>query len=124
MKAAALLMFLTLFAGCQSAKGRQSSQLEHLAAAMTGTFSSAAQASVNPTYFPVQLVMHPIWTDRKDGHWLYVEQALETALDRPYRQRVYHVRTSGAGFASEVYELPGDLARFVGAFRDPAVFAG
>jgi hypothetical protein len=61
--------------------------------------------------------MIPIWTDREDGHWLYVEQAAASSLDRPYRQRVYHVTAQEDGsFRSEVYSVPEPL-RFAGAWK-------
>ena len=91
---------------------------------MTGCFSSAAQAAADPEYFEVRLVMVPIWRARDDGPWLYIEQAVATALDRPYRQRVYHLVREADGVRSEVYELPGDSIDFAGAWRDVAAFDG
>jgi hypothetical protein len=89
---------------------------------MTGSFSSEAQAKADEAYFDIRLEMVPIWTDREDGVWLYVEQAAATARERPYRQRVYRVTEAVEGrFASEVFELPEPL-RFAGAWRDPAEF--
>lgn len=71
----------------------------------------------------MRLHMAPIWTDRADGRWLYVEQAMATALDKPYRQRIYCVTDGGDGTVlSAVYELPNAAAR-VGAWRAPEVFA-
>ena len=42
---------------------------------MTGTFSTAVQATEDPEFFDLSLHIKPIWTDRTDGRWLYVEQA-------------------------------------------------
>ncbi len=101
-------------------------EIELLAAWMTGSFSSAAQAAADPeNYRDIRLEMARIWRDRTDGPWLYVEQAAAESLDRPYRQRVYQLvaRPDGA-FESRVYTLPGDPRRFAGAGRDPAVLAG
>ena len=89
-----------------------------LATMMTGSFSSAAQAEADTTYFDIRLEMVPIWADRTDGPWLYVEQAAASALDEPYRQRVYQLRTDGVGVRSIVYELP-DPMRFAGDWADP-----
>ena len=87
---------------------------------MTGSFSSVAQAEADDRYRDIRLEMVPIWTDRDDGSWLYVEQAAAAALDRPYRQRVYRVSEAEDGlFTSEVFSLP-DPAALAGAFRDPA----
>ena len=89
---------------------------------MTGSFSSEAQARADETYFDIRLEMVPIWTDRDDGIWLYVEQAAASALDRPYRQRVYRVTEAVEGrFASEVFSFPEPL-RFAGAWQEPAKF--
>ena len=100
--------------------------VERLAEWMTGSFSSAAQAEADPeNYFDVRLEMSRIWSSRTDGVWLYVEQAVATALDRPYRQRIYRVHDVGAGaILSEVFELPGDPLPYAGAFHDPGRFDG
>lgn len=81
---------------------------------LTGWFDSADQAASDPEgYFDIRLVMLPIWPDRTDGCWLYVEQAATTALDRPYRQRVYRVHRAESGMLhSDVFTLPGDPLAF------------
>ncbi len=95
-----------------------------LAGWMTGTFSSREQALADPdNYFEVRLVMAPIWTERDDGPWLYVEQAVATALDQPYRQRVYHLVSLEEGVRSDVYELPGDPLELAGAWERTDAFA-
>lgn len=92
-----------------------------LADAMTGTFSSAEQSAADPTnYFDVRLVMTPIWFNRTDGKWFYVEQAIATSAAKPYRQRVYHVTTESDGtFRSAVFTLPGDPLRFADGSGKP-----
>lgn len=95
-----------------------------VARTLAGSYTSAAQAKGDPEYFEVELRMAPIWTTRTDGHWLYVEQAMATALDKPYRQRIYNIVEAGDGAVlSMVYELPNAAER-VGAWRDPALFDG
>jgi hypothetical protein len=111
--AAALWAFtLALPAGADPA-------LAELAARMTGVFSSAGQAKADSEFRDVRLVMVPVWTGRTDGPWLYVEQAIADALDRPYRQRVYRLRKTADGQAVEsvVYALPGDPLRFAAAWK-------
>ena len=94
-----------------------------LVAAMTGSFSSQAQSLADSSYFDIRLQMVPIWTQRDDGAWLYVEQAAAAALDRPYRQRVYRVTAEEDGsFRSEVFSIPEPL-RFAGAWREEAPLA-
>jgi hypothetical protein len=103
--------------------GSSDPDLDRLATWMSGRFSSAAQAETDPEYLDVRLTVTPIWTDRSDGRWLYVEQALGASLDRPYRQRVYRVvRGEDGSLESRVYLLP-DPAAYVGAGADPSRFA-
>lgn len=93
--------------------------LDRLASYMAGGFSSNAQSVQDTSYFDIRLQMAPIWqTKTKDGYWLYVEQAMATRQEKPYRQRVYHVHRSAAGkLVSEVYELTRPL-RFAGQFKE------
>lgn len=97
--------------------------LDLLAERLTGHFSSERQSAEQPGYFDIHLHSVRIWRERNDGIWIYVEQAMATALEKPYRQRVYLLVAEPDGsFASVVYELP-DPAAFVGAWADPARFA-
>jgi hypothetical protein len=90
---------------------------------MTGAFSSCAQALEDSAYHDVRLHMVRIWPHRVDGYWLYVEQALASAMDQPYRQRVYHVdHIGGAYYCSTVYTVP-DPSRFRGAWRNESALA-
>ena len=115
------LVLLLFAASCQSSSHIRIERVAELGEWMTGTFSSASQAAAQPDdYYDVRLVMVPIWTERADGPWLYVEQAIGTALDRPYRQRVYHLVEDERGLVSEVYTLPGDPLAFAGRFEDAA----
>jgi hypothetical protein len=113
------LAAVALLGACGATRTEPSARanVERVAELLTGVFSSAEQARVEPAYFEVRLVVHPIWTEREDGPWLYVEQAMATAVDQPYRQRVYHLVADGEAVVSEVYELP-DAARAVGCFRE------
>jgi CpeT protein len=96
--------------------------LEDLVEMLTGSFSSQAQAledSLN--FWDIRLEMTPIWTDRGDGPWLYVEQAAAAKLDKPYRQRVYRVTRAGDNlFESAVFSLP-DPEAVIGAWAQPAM---
>lgn len=98
--------------------------LEHLMKWMCGSYSSATQAAADSDYFHILLHMAPIWEERADGPWLYVEQAVAASADKPYRQRVYHLlEAGGERFVSEVLELPEPQTRFVGAWRDATLLA-
>ncbi len=90
---------------------------------LVGNFSSTQQAAADPDYADVHLHIRQIWPGREDGPWLYVEQGLATALEKPYRQRIYQLATlPDDRVKSSVFTLP-EPARFVGAWRDPERFA-
>lgn len=94
---------------------------------LTGSFSSEAQSLADERFFDIRLRAARIWPEIDDGSvWLYVEQAVGTAMDRPYRQRVYELVAGSAGspydVESRVYTL-AEPAAFIGAFDDPERFA-
>lgn len=133
---AVLGVFATTMTGCASSSAPDASgtaatapsagELEaRLARVLSGTFSSAAQhAEDSENYFDIRLVCVPIWEDRTDGKWLYIEQAIAAAPQRPYRQRIYHITSDGAETVSEVYTLPGDdPLEFAGSYEDPGAFS-
>lgn len=97
--------------------------LQRLAGWMTGFFSSAAQAAADSAYYDIRLVMTPIWSERSDGLWLYVEQAVAGREAQPYRQRVYRLRrVSAERLESAVFQLAAP-ERFAGAWRTPQAFS-
>lgn len=123
---AVALPLLVPVAGCFTIKGEPGAKPAVMPAAMragelmSGTYSSAAQAKADPDFRDVRLHMVRIWPERTDAYWLYVEQAMASSLDKPYRQRVYAVKVEPDGkVASHVYELPGDPMGFAGAWKDP-----
>lgn len=98
--------------------------LETLLYLMKGSFSSQAQAESDSTFYDIRLEMAPIWTDRTDGYWLYVEQAAAQSLDQPYRQRVYHLtQLNDSTFSSRVFAIDEPL-RFAGAWQEQDPLAG
>lgn len=121
---AAVATSLALLAGC-TAVGPYPNDVAELARWMSGTFSSRAQSQAPASEFlDIRLVMTPIWRERDDGAWLYVEQAAAADLERPYRQRVYHLTQNAEGaIVSDVFTLPGDPLRFAGAWRRADGFA-
>ena len=93
--------------------------LEALAATMAGSYSSAAQAVEDTSYFNIELEMVRIWPKRKDGAWFYVEQAAATSKEKPYRQRVYHLQElNDSTFTSDILTIKGGEVLF-GAYKDP-----
>lgn len=113
-----LLFPIALLSGaCAPAPEPAPTRLDHLAAWMTGSFSSADQAAADTLFLDIRLRMAPVWSHRTDGPWLYVEQAAATDLDTPYRQRIYHLAERPDGvLESAVLEIPDPL-RFAGAWR-------
>lgn len=110
-----LCLFLGFFAGGFAQKKQtksfkavelKRSDLYTLRNRMIGVFTSERQSSKDPHYLSVQMVMKPIWSDRHDGYWMYVEQAEVGEEAKPYRQRLYHLyRLDKTTIVSEVYEI-------------------
>lgn len=94
--------------------------LESLFLLMQGSFNSENQSLQDSTYYNISLHMYPIWKDR--GHFLYVEQALNSMQNKPYRQRVYELtRVSDSTISSAVYTLPND-SLYIGKYNTPEAF--
>ncbi|MFY7787082.1 MAG: chromophore lyase CpcT/CpeT [Thermoflexibacteraceae bacterium] len=112
-------VFISMALVAQSPQSpKKDKELRKLVKFMTGSFHSGEQAAQDSSFFKVHLTMTPIWQDRNIGYWLYVEQAMSTALNKPYRQRVYHVYRDDKGrLVSAVYTLPSNPLRFAGAFK-------
>jgi hypothetical protein len=100
------------------------SMMKRLAASLTGNYSSEAQSKTDRSYYDIRLHIQPVWTERKDGPWFYVEQARADYQDQPYRQRVYHLVALGGGaFESQILTF-ADPKPFIGAWKNPAPFEG
>lgn len=120
-----LLCSILLLFACQHQKKPANKELQLLVNMMTGEFNSAKQSAENDEYFDITLKMRPVWDELPgDGVWLYVEQAVTSKQDKPYRQRLYHVTQLKEGmFSSQVYELPNPEAA-IGAFSQPELLYG
>jgi hypothetical protein len=130
-----LLLAALLLAGCRHAaesspatstspKPSSAALLKELERYLTGSFTSAAQAQADSRFFDIHLHMSPLWPQREDGPWLYVEQAAAARLDKPYRQRVYRLRALEDGrLESQVFLLPGDALQYAGAWQRPELLA-
>lgn len=93
-----------------------------LASTMIGSYCSAAQAERDTNYFNIEFEMVRIWPKETDGIWLYVEQAVASKKDKPYRQRIYHLRqVDDSTFISTVCNLDS-MKNFMGAYRDVSRF--
>lgn len=104
-----------LILACQTKEVQKQDQddLQLLLSWMTGSFSSQEHAQADTNFYDIRLHMVPIWPQRTDGKWLYVEQAVADHQDKPYRQRVYLLtQVNDSTFQSKVY-----------SFTDPLRFA-
>lgn len=99
---------------------KEDNELKELFALMQGSFNSEVQSQVDSSYYNISLHMYPIWEDK--GNFLYVEQALNSMQNKPYRQRIYEVnRISDSTFSSAVYNLDVD-SLWIGKWNNPKAF--
>ncbi|MDC3395315.1 chromophore lyase CpcT/CpeT [Flavobacteriales bacterium] len=102
-----LLLFTAIILYAFTGTTKQDKDLETLYALMQGSFNSAEQAEADSTFYDISLHMYPIWEEK--GHFLYVEQALSSMQNKPYRQRIYELkRCSDSTFCSYVYKIPNN----------------
>ena len=104
--------------------GAEEPTLDELFEWMTGSFSSAAQAEEDSNYYHISLQMAPIWTEREGEHWIYVEQAMGSMPEKPYRQRVYQVRRGAEGVVESAVFLLPNPEKHVGAWQAETPLAG
>ena len=122
MRVFTILSLTVLLTACISTKKNNSTaNLEEVYKMMTGSFNSEKQAANDSTYYDITLQMYPIWAENDDAKWLYVEQAVTAAPERPYRQRVYRITQEGNKIISAVYSLPNPKG-FIGAWKTPEKF--
>ena len=122
---ALLLSFIFIFA-CKNKETEPevtvdpNAHLEELYGLMQGSFNSEKQSVSDSTYYNISLHMYPIWEGK--GHYLYVEQALNSMQDKPYRQRVYELtKLNDSVYSSAVYTLPND-SLWIGKWKTPQAF--
>lgn len=113
-----IILLLSVGVGFAQTKEVKQKDVKKLAALMAGEFSSEEQAKNDSTFFHIKLRMKPIWKNKKDGFWFYVEQSAAETEDKPYRQRVYHLyRHDETTIVSKVYEMPNP-ENYVGGWKD------
>jgi hypothetical protein len=132
------LFLLACAAACVSAGPSKTSDAELLAAWLSGSFNSHAQCAAEAAsgademralvaqhaeHADVRMHAVPVWTDREDGRWLYVERERANRPGSAYFERVVHVHFDGHALVSDTYLLPGDEHRFDGAWRTPKALA-
>ena len=106
----------------ESPDKRRMDNFTYLFQCMQGDFSSEEQSKNDTDYFDIRLRMVPVWQKSNSLFYLYVEQAMSTSLDKPYRQRFYKVeKVDETHFVSHIYMI-NNPARFVGKKSDDAIF--
>ena len=86
---------------------------------MASDFSNQAQAIENPPFFAhIRVCMRPLPWDLMGGVSVYLEQAYDFALDRPYRTRVLKLITVDDHIEIENYAI-ADAEQLYGAARKP-----
>lgn len=114
------LFLLLIAAASMTAQSKKSKSLDALQDLMRGHYTSEAQAKADTAnYYNISLRMTPIWKGR--GHYLYVEQAIATKLDKPYRVRIYRLAEKDGKFISEVYTLKNEKD-WIGKWATPEAF--
>jgi CpeT protein len=121
-----ITLILTVFICCTAMAQEKVNHrdLLELKSRMEGFFTSELQAKSDSDYYNIHLHMEPIWQRSEDGYWLYVEQAIGSALHKPYRQRIYHLYwQDDITLVSKVFELKEPL-RFAGAYNNTDLLKG
>ena len=84
---------------------------------MSGSFSNDAQAKADTNFFHISLRMKPIWKNKTDARYIYVEQAMYEKQEKPYRQRIYKVtQINDTTFLSEIYSINTPL-KYAGVWK-------
>lgn len=118
------IIILFVITSVKSYSQVKSIDTERLVTMMQGSFSSEEQSLSDSDYYDIRLEMKRIWPERSDAKWLYVEQAVASMKDKPYRQRVYKITNTYEGrFESAVYTLKDPL-RFAGEWKKENPLSG
>jgi uncharacterized protein (DUF1330 family) len=98
--------------------------LDEYVGLQVGSFTSEAQARQDARYDAITWHIAEIWPGGDPGErWLYTESWMPGA-PAPYMQRISRLREAPDGtLTARRYTLP-EAARFVGAWQEPARFAG
>lgn len=110
-----LCMALTLAVSAQRTRA-----LEQVAYAIAGSYSSAEQAKADSSYLAMELEVVRIWHKRKDGAWLYVEQAHADNKEKPVGQWMYRLsQVNDSTFTWDMLSIRNAL-EFRGAYAETA----
>ena len=116
----------TMPAGCVASMEQlapyQQPQAKRAARWMVGHFVTLIVAEDDSASENLQRVVVPIWLDRRDGPWLYVEEAKVAQPDDPTSQFIMNIRLGFHGqIQCEIYDLPHDRAVHANAWNESDV---
>lgn len=126
MKSKIVLLIFTilLFVSSKTFSQIKSIDTGKLVEMMEGSFSSEEQSKNDSDYYDIRLHMKRIWPEISSAYWLYVEQAVASSQEKPYRQRVYRVTNTREGrFESAVFTMKDPL-RFAGEWKNENPLSG
>ena len=63
------------------ADSNKDEKFEKFASVLIGNYSSKKQREADTTYLNISLKISSIWPEKKEGIWVYVEQALASMQD-------------------------------------------
>ena len=110
---------LTLL-GCKSLQTAPTDGgLQELVNIMQGHYTSEQQSVRDTTYFNISLRMTPIW--KQKGNYLFVEQAMATKQDKPYRVRIYKISQQKNLVVSEIYTIKNEK-NWIGKWATPQAY--
>lgn len=113
-----LFILLILNLQCSNFTSSDDTDLLKLKSWMTGSFNSQEQSKQDSNYLNINLEMVEIFKNRNDGFWLYVEQAVASSIEKPYRQRVYRLtKSENDKFESAVF-LISNPEKYIGAWKN------
>jgi hypothetical protein len=117
-----LLIPLLLLISCSSDQySTKDKELDKVYKMIRGSYNSSMQNKIDSSYYNISLEMHPVWKDSGE-RWLYVERALASQKDQPYRVSMYKlVRKDDNAIVCEVYTIPNEK-KYYGKFKNPKAF--
>jgi hypothetical protein len=116
-----LFVLLILNLQCSNFTSSDDTDLLKLKSWMTGSFNSQEQSRQDSNYLNINLEMVEIFKNRNDGLWLYVEQAVASSVEKPYRQRVYRLtKSENDKFESAVF-LISNPEKYIGAWKNEQI---
>lgn len=116
-----LLVCACLFHGSAYAL-LQSKNTKLLKQWLTGVHQSTNE-TIHNQQIDLALEVLPIWQERPDGEWLYLESRIIDSNDKPFHQRIVHlVETINGNMRLYNYSIPR-ASDFAGAYYSPEILS-